>query len=563
MVDMTQLDGLVGANRPRPPRRGRPIDARKAKLRQAKRLLKAIAARKLEGLYLFRPLPHAVPFMESTARWQLGDGSNQAAKTIHFAAKMAAILCGHDPTGKSPAHGGKALMIGLDGDHLANPQWSKMAQEGAFDIIRDEHTRQWRSVRPDPNNPRVLDSYDLAYKEKWKPAPPLLPPRAIASIAWEDRGKGIPRNVTFASGWELLCRSSQGKPPQGIQLHVSWLDEEIANSNLFIPEVAARGIRFGAMNLWSATPQSGGAELYEFRERADAGSGDIKAFTFLLDDNPYMSPEEKQAFFDALPEDEREVRYHGRYAIAGRRIYPHYNAMGDHGCEPFVMPRDYCRELILDPGRQHCGTLFGAVDTEEAHRYIYDGFDLRNADAQRWADRVDRQIRRDGGGQFCRWIIDQQMGKQTPPGRAKPVAQVYFEALASRGHRPQIEGPLYGFFAGSNDISAREEALLEWMTIRHAGPFAGTAKLQVVRGAIPGLDKQFSHAQMEARNPQKRAKLPEDLLVCAEYWAGSNPVYRPPEQQAGPTTDRLERQLEHYRRRQTRKQDDQPSVYVG
>jgi hypothetical protein len=546
MFDLRTLDGLEHAVKSAPPIRMRPSDIRAYRVRKLRRLLKRLSSRRFEGMQLFTPLPHAIPFLESTARWQLGDGSNQAAKTIHFAYKVAAILCGQDPTGRCPKNGGKALLVGLDGDHIGNPMWTKLAHEGAFDVIRDEITGQWRSVRPDPNNPQVLDPYDLAYKEKWRPAPPLLPERAIADIAWEDRAKGIPRNVKMRNGWEVLCRSSQGKPPQGIQLHLSWLDEEIANSQYFIPEVAARGMRFHAMNLWSATPQSGGDELFEFRERADAGHDDFQAFTFLLDDNPYMSPEDKRAFFETLSEEERDVRYYGHYLRAGRRIYPHYQPMGAHGCEPFVIPRDYCRELILDPGRTHCGTLFGAIDPDEQYCYVYDGFDRGHIDAEIWADLIDAHVRKQGGFQFARWIIDQQMGKQTRPGGAKCTARIYADALRKRGHTPQFEGPLWGFFLGTNDISAREECVLNWLTVRHEPPFIGTPRLQVFRGQIPKLDQQFRNARMDSKRPNKRADVPEDVLVCLEYWAGSNPVYQPPSNERAQQDDRLDAMLNRY-----------------
>ena len=400
-----------------------------------------------------------------------------------------------------------------------------------FPIVRDEHTNIWRAVRSSPGDHRVLDPYDAAYREKWKDGPPLIPSRMISRFSMEDRGKGIPRNMSLNTGWKSLWRSSKGDSPQGDHYHLGWIDEQIENEQFYLELV--RGLvsvgeppHHQPRGIWSATPQTTNPQLWELRETADAGSEGISAYKLLIDDNPFIPEEEKLVFYESLPEDEREVRYFGNYAFLGRRVYPGYNVMGAHGCEPFEIPPDWARYVCVDPGRQHCGTLFLAVDPEEAHVWIYDGFDLRNADATRWAAEVKR---RQGDIRFESFVIDQQMGQQTRPGGAKNPAELYYDALVGEDVFPKTAGPMGGFFPGTNQISAREEAVLHWMSIRGSGPFSGTAKLQVFRGCIPELDRQVKIAHMDTKRADKRAKVPEDILVCMEYLAGFDPTYREPE----------------------------------
>jgi len=539
-------------------------DPRQQDKRRLKKLLQVLAARRLEGLSLFRPLPSALPFLKCDKHWQLADGSNQSSKTIHAAYKMALILSGNDPMGKLPKTGGSALMVGLQGSHLAAPMWKKLAGEGAFDIIRDEQTGQWRTVRPNPDNPAELDRYDLAYKEKWRPAPPLLPPRLISSIAWEDRGTGVPALVKLATGWELMCRSSMAKRPQGIQLHVNWFDEELEYSDMWVAEIAARNLRFGGVNIWSATPETGGLALYQLRERADAGSPNAAAFTFLLEDNPYILPEERAAFFEMLPPELREVKYYGKYLIGGRMIYPMFKAMGEHGCEPFAIPADWARFVILDPGRQRLGTLFVAVDPAERHFWVYDGMALPAgaSDAGPWADRV---LARQGDTKFEAFIIDGQCGRQNHIGAGTNTAREYAKALKARGVEPNAPGPMHGFYPGTADVTAREEALIGLLRIRGGDhPFVGTPQLQVMRGVVPELEGEIQHAHYTAKNPTKRAKLPEDLLDCLEYAAGFGLYYAKPV----PVRDRDGHQApmtveEALRKKQRRHRPQALSVAVG
>lgn len=504
--------------------------SRERLLRSVRRDVRRLIKRRMEGLVLYQELPACRAFHESNHKWRVLDGSNRAGKTLGAAAEAVRSWLGADPYKKYIPKNGKGLVIGLDGDHIAQ-MWNKCANEGAFKIIPDEHTGLYRAVRASAVDHTVLDPYDDAHREKWRDSPPLIPPRMIqGNIAWDDKAKGIPRLVKFVNGWQVLFRSSEGKSPQGEHYNMGWIDEQISNEQFYL-ELVRGLVSLGESHaqrpkgFWSATPQTSNMQLYELRERADTGTGDVAAFQLLIEDNPYIPPEEKLEFYNSLSDDERKVRFHGIYAVVLRRIYDRYDANGMHGVEPFEIPDDWARYVVLDPGKRHCGTLFIAVDPEERHMWVYDGFDHQQGDADSWAAEV---AERQGPSRFEAMVIDQQMGRQHPPGAGLNVAEQYMAALKRAGCTPRMPGDLAGFVPGTNDVDAREKTLLGMMTPRSFGPFTGEPILKVFRGVLPQLDKQIKRAQIDPKTG-KRQKLPEDLLVCLEYISAYNPTYAPPE----------------------------------
>jgi len=492
-------------------------------------VLGLMAARRQEALTLAVPLLHAAPFHECNSKIAIADGGNQAAKTFHVALETARALCNCDPYGKYP-RGGLAIFIGYDEDHLADPMYKKLFKPGEFKLIRDEQTGRLRSVRPDPNNQLRLDPYDVAYREKWIDSPPLIPERLVRRMAWEDRGKEIPRVTELATDWRILWRASGGKPPQGVQAAVVWADEELKHSNLWVNEMLPRLIKTGGRFLWSATPREGGPELFELRRKADAGSPYVKAFTFVIDQNPYMSEEERQAFRALLTSDsEVAVRYFGEYAIVGRLVYPTYSPETIHGCEPFEIPSDWCRYAVVDPATNNCATLLAAVDPDEEHLWVYGGWVMQRAEQTAWAYQLQERER---GVQFEALIMDERAGKQHQYATSRNTAQQFAAALTEVGLQPRSFGPMGGFFPGSPDLKARTIALRNLLTIRSEGPFLNTPRLQVMRGIFPELDKQIKAAVSDPRDVDKRQKFDDqacDVLDCLEYLANFDPRYYAPE----------------------------------
>jgi hypothetical protein len=405
--------------------------------------------------------------------------------------ESARAAAGCDPYEKYPKYNGYAMFVGLKLDHIGQ-MFRGMFRPGLFKKIRDERTGLWRAVRWDRDNPKVLQEYDEAYREKWVDAPPLIPDRLIKHIDWETSGE-VPRHVSLHNGWKMLFLSALGTPEQGAHYNLVQFDEEMPNPEFYVE--AHRGLtrlhetwQQRPKAIWSATSQVANVELAELRDRAERepDSDFVRRFTFLIEDNPYVSPEAKREFKEGLSEEDQLTRYHGIPSSQVRRIYPKYNPMGNsedgtgHGCEPFdIDPTQYTRYVIVDPSVRHCATLFVAVDPLEQYATIYDGFDLSGATSTLWAAEVKE---REKGHKFELIIFDQQMGKESQIGREKTtVAREYFKSVVEAGIQIRQQGPLQGFFPGCNDVDARTQSLLRLMEVRGSGPFEGTSKLRVTR----------------------------------------------------------------------------------
>lgn len=565
VVKKVDLERLVGCFRGlKLPGPAKPLPERSdsTDLDYRRKILQKLLELKTESIKLFRPLPHLAAFHTSRARRRVVSGSHRSSKTFGCAYEASVAFCGCDPFNKYPPTNGNALIVCLDLDQVAMI-WRKLSQPGAFKIINDERTGLPRSVRPDAQNPLQLDPYDEAHRERWRDAPPLIPPRMLAGPpAWEDRRKEVPRYVKFVTGWRALFRSGDGKPPQGDHYNFGWLDEQIGN-DLFIVELV-RGLvaldeppQWKPKMIWSATAQVTNPALTDMLRQAENGSPDVAAFHALIDDNPYVDAEEKKVYFDSLPEEERACRYYGIPAITGRYCYPTFDAQGIHGYDPFPIPADWCVYLWLDPGTQHCATLFLAVDPEEKHVWAYDGFDARVEDASDWARRVDEIL---GGRPLEAAGIDSRAGKENPFSAGMNVAERYWRALIAIGIKPRQVGPLAGFLPGCPEVAAREEALRSWLSLRTHGPFAGLPVLQVARGRLPKLEKQVAEAcvgisqQSGRETRQTNRKRPQDLLDDLEYAAHYGATYFQPQFSDIPVDHTVWENFQKYRRRQRRQQ---------
>jgi hypothetical protein len=505
---------------------------------ERKRIVRKILGRKFEGINLYLPLPIPAKFHASNAEKRIVTGSNRSSKTLSGASEACRAWLGCDPYRKYRPTDGNSIFVGLDLDHCGM-FWHKCTAEGEFSIIPDEHTGLWRAVRPDPADPKHLDPYDLAYQEKWRNAPPLIPPN-VYDVAWEDKNKGIPRYVRFRTGWRCLFRSSDGKAAQGDAFDLAIFDEEQSSLDWYyeiVRGLVGRHVPNGwwPKLIWMATSQVANIELATLRERAAAGDPNVQQFDLLMWDNPYFTDSSKAEFEASLPEDERQTRIHGVPSMVLRSIYPTYNPQvdvedGGHGCEPFeIDPAKFCRYVVIDPGIRHCVVMFFAVDDQEKHVTIYDAFEIRGATATHCA----REIKaREKGRPFEAIVIDARMAGQSPMTQYKTtVAQEYQKALISVNCRPRQQGPFYGFYASNNDVEARCQCLRGWMEIRGDGPFAGTPIMRVMRGQIPMLDRQIKMASTDPKNDKKRLKhdkVPCDHLDCAEYAAAFNPRYHTP-----------------------------------
>jgi hypothetical protein len=456
--------------------------AQRFTFQRIRQLAQEMASRRMEALRLYEPTKDQESFHRSNAQIRVVRGSNRAGKTLASHLEVARAVLGVDPHGKYPKRDGRCILVGKDLRHIGQVMWRKLSKPGAFKMIRDINTKEWRAFRP-------WNAEDLEREAEAKPAPPLIPARCIENIAWEDKKNGVPAAVYLTSGWEIRCFSSLGKPPNGIDVDLSIFDEEITDPDWY-PEIIARLLDRQGKFVWSATPQAGSDELYDLHERAvkermlfEKGRRQVEEFILLLEDNPHIKEEDKLKFIQNLSEEERRVRVQGDFAITSFKVYPEFS-MPVHGIDLDEIPPHWTRYAAVDPGHQVCAVLFAAVPPPEEGDMIvlYDELYLREADAIKFAENLKIKVGQDN---FQAFIIDRHMAIHTELGRGKTVMQQYSEAMEEFGVKSAGTGS--GFILGNDDVSGGIMAVHGAMRVRPDG----TPKLRVRRGWLPNFEDEI------------------------------------------------------------------------
>ncbi len=157
-------------------------------------------------------------------------GGNRSGKSLSTFMEDARAVTNQDPYSKYPEKDGNLVIIGRDWKHIGMVVYPMLFKAGAFKIIRDEKTKEWRGYDP---------VADKARKEEAKPAPPMIPPRFIKKTSWLLKSANYIQSCELHNGWQIFFFSSEGDPPQGFQADRVHLDEDVANEQ-WLPEMQAR-----------------------------------------------------------------------------------------------------------------------------------------------------------------------------------------------------------------------------------------------------------------------------------------------------------------------------------
>ncbi len=484
-------------------------------------VLTELARRKCEGLELYTPLGEQMRFHRSKSRIRIVVGSNRAGKTIVAAVEVARAVTGCDPHKKFPRHDGRCFAVGKNLDHVGQTMWRKLARAECFRMIRDEKTKAWRVYKP-------WEPYDAAHLEKTKWAPPLVRSSLIRKIAWENKAKSIPRLVTFHNGWELSFFSGEGAPPQGVDLDLVWLDEEISHDEWF-PEMRARVLDRQGRIVWSATPESGTDVLYDLHEKAEKErfqpGPQVAEFVLLLADNPYILESEKKEFAADLTDEQRRVKVGGEFAVMSYKVYPSFS-MDVHGADLPAggVPPHWTRYAAVDPGHGVCAVVFGACSPpEEGNQlFLYDELYITECDAQKFGEAMRQKCQ---GQDFEAFVIDQRgsVGHEVAGGRT--TLEQYADALRRVNVKSRLTA--HGFRLGSDDVDAGLAEVRTWMAVRDDG----TPKLKVFRGRLPWWEWEMKryHRKRVAGTLKDRPRDRHDHLMDAtRYLVMISPKWVPP-----------------------------------
>lgn len=497
---------------------------------QLKEIQAELANRRIEALRLYQPTPTQAEMHACKASEVLVIGGNRSGKSLSTFVEDARAVTGQDPHDKYPKNDGILVIIGKDWKHIGMVVYPMLFRAGAFKMIRDAKTNEWRAYNPVTDESRKAEA---------KPAPPLIPPRMVKKISWLLKSARYIQSAELTNGWMIYFFSSEGEPPQGFQANRVHFDEDV-NSEAWLPEMQARlSDRKGCL-CWSAMPHSRNDALAGLSERADAAveqnleNPDIVKFSLRFLDNPHIDPDEKRKNIErwsALGQDVLRMRAEGEFVTDSILCYPTFS-MSVHGYDRIdlpknVVPDDWCRYVAIDPGHTVSAALFAAVPPDESMMLIYDQLYLRQCNAMIFGEAMEKKCY---GQQFHAFIIDMHGGRIREIGSGRLPVELYTEQLRNRGVKSNVTGS--SFLAGCDDIPARMTATQMYMHIQPDG----NPKLRILRGAVPDLEREIKRYKKKTQYlagvhvvtdaPNTRGDV--HACQCLEYLCAYRPRYHKP-----------------------------------
>jgi hypothetical protein len=525
-----------------------------------------LAKREQESLRLFQPLPFQQEYLACKTKECIIQKGNQVGGTLVGAVEMARALTGQDPHNKYPKKDGVAVVIGYGEKHIGRVIHKALFRAGAFKMIRDLETKKWRVFHPER---------DAGREAEVKPAPPLIPPRMVEEIVWENKGNRVFSVVRMKNGWELYAMNSAGDPSQaqGFEADLVWIDEDLATDGWYDEMVGRTLMRQGKIRM-TALPHAKTADIVNFIERGQADlerppeQRNTTLVRATLFDNVYMT---QQSVTDTLRlwqsqgDDVYRARIMGELTTDGQLMYPSFNKhihglrlthddwRNAHPIERIIhdnndqIPADWCRYMIVDPGHKVCAVVFVAVPPPALgeHKIVYRTLYIQQCDGQKFGHYVGMEAR---DQTFQAFIIDAHGGALTDFGSGVTPREQYSQKL--REHNIKSEETGFNFISGCDDVHGRAMILRDWMGIRRDG----TPMFRVIPQRCPDLLYEF------ARFKKKKIKNyvvdePDTRTPChgvqgCEYAAAHGLPYVKPKDRAKRLTAYDRELMEQKRRRQ-------------
>ena len=319
--------------------------------------------------------------------------------------------------------------------------------------------------------------------------------------------------------WDISVTENHCFFSEEVIHHNCWFSEEVKRDEWYT-EMAARLVDRGGRFIWDATPQAATDMLWELHERAQDNVGlehpSIQEFKYLIDDNPYISPKDKQILKDKYMQnqDQYRVRIMGEFLVQSKRVYPNFSVT-QHGCEHFEIPDHWTRYIVVDPGFTRICALFIAVPPpkENPHIYIYDELYLERSDAKTFARKLQEHM---GPYQFEAFLIDAHGSRRTEVN-GKSIRMQYAEELEAVNVKSNRTGsdfipiggqPGHAFNDSINDSVDQCRAWL-WDRGEGLGP-----KLQYFRDRCQMFKSDMTRYQYGSQKSQVGALKPDRRKYC-------------------------------------------------
>ena len=497
--------------------------------RQIKELLAEKNRRQMMGIRLYRPMPTQVPFHLSHASERLVRGGVRGGKTCAAVAEVVSAALGISLTGPDgmaipnnyPKRPLIIWVIGFDTKHIAR-LYRKLFQGGLFKVIRDKTDGHWRAWNPS-------DPADAAREDDTKPSPPMIPPDLVKEWAWDNKAERVFNVCRLRNGTEIYAFTSGGEVGKGEAVDIVWIDEDIEIPG-HVDEWQSRLSDVRGRLIWSAWPHDNNRAIKRMTLRAadqrNRQNPDVAEFMLTFSANPYIPSDEKRKRLEgwaAAGEAVLRARDLGEYTGDYQLVYPGFN-VEIHGIprktgpdiietifagNNFQVPLDWTHYLAIDPGHANAAAIFGAVPPPEVGKFlvVYDEVFANRCDA----DALARMIAEKSQGiTFHAFIIDAHAGRQTTLGAGKRVVEFYREAFERHGLKSRLTES--GFLPGSDDITARNMVVREWMNVRGDG----TTHLRVVAEKTYALRREFAEYKQSISHDEVTDKVLDKDNHCSD-----------------------------------------------
>lgn len=500
---------------------GQPSATSQYDLDQMRSYLREIKSRQIEALNLYEPLPWQDKFHQATVKEAILSKGNQSGGSLCGFAEVARAVTGQDPYGKYPEKNGVVVCLGYGESHIGRVMHRYLFRSGAFDIIRDLETNEWRVFRPWSSEEEFNGKRGDAGREKEaRPAPPLIPKRFIkGKIAWTKRAENIFSTVYLTTGWTLYACNSVGDPnqAQGFQANLYHIDEDLASGGWY-EEAVARCSRFNGLIRWTAMPHSSTEDIVRMIERAEEEEGKEKPRTICVKagiaDNPFLpkeAREENMRIWAEAGDDVVRMRAYGELTVDNVRMYPRFDKRTHSAIRTLssrqqeeesrgiehrslvqkiltdnngVPPQDWTRYFSFDPGHTVLAGVWVAVPPPQLgdFKIVYRELYITSATAAMFGSRMQDMQKSE---HIQDWIVDMHGARLRSLATGELPIRDYERQMDRYKLGCEVRGSRFG--AGCDDIQLRENKLREWIATRNDG----YPTLLVVGDRCPNLIKEI------------------------------------------------------------------------
>jgi len=485
-------------------------------------IIEMAAELKMESLRLYEPTPIQEQYHASNVKELLFSKGNQVGGSLAGFAEDARAVTGQDPYNKYPKKNGVCVCLGYGEGHIGRVIHKYLFRFGAFEIIRDDETGEWRTYRPWPHAEMRLGRYgDLERAEEARPAPPLIPKRfMVGEPVWTKKGMHVFSMATLTTGWEIHAFNSQGvsEHAQGFQCNLWHIDEDVATEGWVAEAIGRLSKRKGLLR-WTCMPHARTDDIVMMLQRAEEEAKKKQPRTVAIyasiDDNPFLSDETKEEnkrIWRSMGEEEYERRVHGKLIIGGLRMYPGFDERLHSAIVPLSaqeeeaeragrtyrcpvqklltanmgqIPDDWTLYWGIDPGHTVAAGVCAARPPETLGDFLVFCDEIYIPQCEGASVFAKEMLRHLDGHPIQEFIFDFHGGKLRSLGSSEVPVEVWEKEFSKAGIVCQARGSR--MFPGCDDIALREMKVREGLLIKNKGQHQGYPTLLFMPDKVPNL----------------------------------------------------------------------------